>query len=143
LARVKKSIKINAPVEKVFEYVNNPKNLPEIWPSLEKVNNIKELPNGGHSFDWEYKMAGMHFKGSTDVVEVVPNEHTVSISTGGIESTLIWEYQAVEDGMIFTDNTEYRMPIPLLGKLAESFIAKVNENESEVFLANLKAKMEA
>jgi len=49
----------------------------------------------------------------------------------------------VEDGMIFTDNTEYRMPIPLLGKLAESFIAKVNENESEVFLANLKAKMEA
>lgn len=143
MARVKKSIKINVPVEKVFEYVNNPKNLPEIWPSLEKVNNIKELPNGGHSFDWEYKMAGMRFKGSTEVVEVVPNEHTVSISTGGIESTLIWEYQAVEDGTIFTDNTEYRMPIPLLGKLAESFIAKVNENESEVFLANLKAKMEA
>ncbi len=130
MARVKKSIKINAPVEKVFAYVNNPKNLPEIWPSLEKVHNIKELPNGGHSFDWEYKMAGMHLKGSNKVVEVVLNERTVSISTSGIESTLIWEYQAVEDGTIFTDNTEYKIPIPLIGKLAESFIAKVNENES-------------
>lgn len=88
-------------------------------------------------------MVGMCLKGSNEVVKVVPDEHTVSISTGGIESPSIWEYQAVEDGMIFTDNTEYRLPIPLLVKLAESFITKVNENESEVFLANLKAKMEA
>jgi hypothetical protein len=32
--------------------------------------------------------------------------------------------------------------VPLLGKLAEAFIVKVNENESAAILANLKAKME-
>ena len=30
MATFKKSIKINAPVEKVFEYITKPENLPEI-----------------------------------------------------------------------------------------------------------------
>ena len=43
MATVKKSIKINAPVEKVFEYLT-PENLPEIWPSLVEVKNVKNYP---------------------------------------------------------------------------------------------------
>ncbi len=51
MATIKKSININAPVEKVFEYLT-PEILPEVWPSLVEVNNIQELPNGGYSWDW-------------------------------------------------------------------------------------------
>ena len=40
-------------------------------------------------------------------------------------------------------NGEYTVPIPLIGKLAEVFIVKQNENEAETILANLKARMEA
>jgi len=141
MATIKKSIKINAPVEKVFEY-SKPENLTEIWPSLVEVKNIKELPNGGHSFDWVYKMAGMRLNGSSKDIEVVPNERTVSLSTGGIESTITWEYQPVDDGTKFTSTIEYKVPIPLLGKLAESIIVKMNENEQDVVLANVKAMME-
>jgi hypothetical protein len=35
------------------------------------------------------------------------------------------------------------VPIPLIGKLAEAFIVKLNENEAETLLSNLKARMEA
>ena len=35
------------------------------------------------------------------------------------------------------------MPIPLLGKLAEAAVVKLNQNEIELLLANLKARMEA
>ena len=142
MATYKVSIKINAPVEKVFEYCI-PENLPEIWPSMVEVKNIKELPNGGHSFDWVYKMAGMRLNGSSEDIEIVPNERSVSRTSGGIESTVTWEYQPVDDGTKFTATTEYKVPIPLLGKLAESIIIKLNENEAEVILANLKAMMEA
>jgi len=142
MATIKKSIKINAPVEKVFEYAENPEILPEIWPSIVEVKNIKELPHGGYSFDWVYKMAGMRLTGSSENIEVVPNERTVTRSTGGIESTITWEYQPVDDGTKFTATTEYKVPIPLLGKLAESIIVKMNENEADVLLANLKARME-
>jgi hypothetical protein len=38
---------------------------------------------------------------------------------------------------------EYVVPVPLLGRLAEAVIVKVNEHETETLLANLKATMEA
>ena len=141
MASIKSSITINAPVDKVFEYTK-PENLPEIWPSLVEVKNVKELPGGGYSWDWKYKMAGMNFSGSSEHVEFVENERTVSKSTG-IESTITWSYEAVAGGTKMTAETEYKIPVPLLGKVAEAFITKVNENESETILANLKARLEA
>lgn len=142
MARIEKSIKINAPVEKVFEFAI-PENLPEIWPSLVEVSNVKELPNGGYRWDFVYKMAGMRFDGSSKHTEFVLNDRTVSETTGGIEATITWLYQSEDGGTKLTTIADYKIPVPLLGKLAESFIVKFNENESETILANLKARMEA
>jgi hypothetical protein len=55
---------------------------------------------------------------------------------------MIWEYQSEGEATKVTFRGEYTVPIPLLGKLAEAFIVKQNENEAEVVLANLKARME-
>ena len=106
MATAKNSIKINAPAEKVFEYLT-PENLPGIWPSLVEVKNIIELPNGGYSWDFVYKMAGMRFTGSSENTEVVPNERTVSQTTGGIESKISWLFQPEDDGTNVTFKAEY------------------------------------
>jgi len=137
------TITINAPVEKVFDYVNQPTNLPEIWPSMVEVKDVQRLPNGGTSFRWVYKMAGMRFEGTTEDTEYVPNQRVVSKSTGGIESLFTWTFQPEDSGTKLTVEVEYTVPIPLLGKIAEAFIVKQNERELELVLANLKAKMEA
>ena len=142
MATVKKSITINAPVEKVFEYINDPAKLPEIWPSMVDAKDIQPLPNGGNKFRWVYKMAGMHFEGISEDVEVVPNQKVVSKTEGGLESTITWGFQPEGGGTKVTFQGEYTVPIPLLGKLAEAFIVKQNEHEAEVILANLKARME-
>lgn len=141
MATIKSSIFINAPVEKVFDYTK-PEHLPEFWPSLVEVKNIKELPNGGYSWDWVYKMAGMTFNGSSTHTEYVENERTVAQSTG-IESTITWSYKPEAGGTRMTALTEYKIPVPLLGKVAEAFIVKMNENESDTIMANLKARLEA
>ena len=143
MATVKPSIFINAPVEKVFEYGSKPENQPEFWPSLIEVKNIKKLPNGGYSYDFVYKLAGMRLTGFSEDTEFVPNERIVSISTGGIESTFTWTYEPEGGGTKVTALVEYKIPIPLLGKVAEAFIVKMNENESDTVLANLKARLEA
>jgi uncharacterized protein YndB with AHSA1/START domain len=141
MATAKNSIKINAPAEKVFEYLT-PENLPGIWPSLVEVKNIIELPNGGYSWDFVYKMAGMRFTGSSENTEVVPNERTVSQTTGGIESKISWLFQPEDDGTNVTFKAEYTVPVPLLGKLAEAIIVRQNEKEAEILLYNLKTRLE-
>jgi uncharacterized protein YndB with AHSA1/START domain len=47
MAKLEKSITINAPAEKVFGYINVPTNLPEIWPSMVEAKDVQRLPNGG------------------------------------------------------------------------------------------------
>ncbi|MGB5933129.1 MAG: SRPBCC family protein [Anaerolineae bacterium] len=143
MAKVERSITINAPVEKVFGYWTQPTNLPEIWPSLLEVKEVQRLPNGGNRVQSVYKMAGMRFEVTTEDTEYVPNQRTVTKVEGGIEGTITWTFQPEDGGTKLTTETEYTVPIPLLGKLAEAFIVKANEREVDLLLANLKARMEA
>ena len=142
MAKIMKSVSIKAPVEKIFAYMENPANLPQIWPSMVEVKNIKDEPGGGYNYDWVYKMAGIHFNGSSKTTEHVPNKRLVVQTSKGIESEFIWEYQPETEGTKLTVECEYKVPIPVLGKLAESIIVKQNEREAETLLENLKMIME-
>ena len=143
MAKVKKTITINAPVEKVFGYVSEPTNLPEIWPSLVEVKDVQRLPNGGTSNRWVYKMAGIRLEGTSEDAEYVANQRLVSKTKGGVQSTQTWTFQPEAGGTKVTFEIEYTVPIPVLGKLAEVVIVKMNEHEGDLILDNLKARMEA
>ena len=142
MEQVQKSISIEAPVEQVFGYINVPTNLPEIWPSMVEARDVLKLPNGGNSFGWVYKMAGMRLEGTSEDTDVITNQHVISMTKGGIDSTVTWKTEAEGTGTKVTFIAEYSVPVPLLGKVAEKFIVKVNEKEAETLLANLKARME-
>lgn len=142
MAKIEKSIFINAPVEKVFTFMAEPKNLPEIWPSLLEVKDVESLPNGGSCYNWVYKLAGMRIEGHAEWIEFVPNQRIVDKNESGIPSTFVYAYQPEDGGTRVTVQAEYTIPGAILGKLAEPFIVKMNENEADTVLANLKARME-
>ncbi len=143
MIQAKKQIHIDAPVDKVFSFAIEPDNLIEIWPSLMNVDNIERSPTKGINWDWEYKMAGMSFRGHSETTEFVPNERVVTENKEGIPSTFIWNYRAEDGGTMVNVTVEYTVPVPVLGKLAEKVVVKMNDNEMDVLLANLKAAMEA
>jgi carbon monoxide dehydrogenase subunit G len=144
MAKVVRSVNINVPVEKVFEYLNDPLNLLEIWPSLVEVSDVKRTPDGvGSTNRWAYKLAGMRFEGKAEIVEYIENERVVTkASGGGMEATHTHTYEGTNGGTKFTCESVYTIPIPVLGKLAEAVVVKLNENEADVFMANLKARLE-
>ena len=143
MAKLETTISINAPVEKIFGYVSEPSNLPEIWPSLMEVKNVQRIPNGGTTNDWVYKMVGMRLQGTSEDVEYVANQHFVAKTKGGVQSTQTWTVQPEAGRTKVTFEVEYTVPIPVLGKLAEAIIVKMNDREGDLILANLKARMEA
>ena len=143
MAKIEKTITIDAPVEKVFGYIDDPTNIPEIWPSMVEIKDVERLPTGGRTFRWVYKMAGMRLVGTSEQVEYIPNRRIVTKTRGGIKSMLTWTFQPEADGTRVTLEAEYTVPVPVLGKLAEALIVKLNEREAELILPNLKAIMEA
>ena len=140
MATIRRTTSIRAPVDRVFDYVAEPTHLPEIWPSLVAVRNIQRQANGS-SFDWDYKLLGMRIHGHSDPVELVPNQRLVSRSVKGIPNTFRWLYETRGDDTVVTLEVDYQ--VPMLGRIAEGVVGKLNEREAETLLGNLKRKLEA
>ena len=143
MAKITRTFTINAPVEKVFAFASgDPNNLPNIYPSLIEVKDIEPSPAGGFNFRWIYKMAGMQFEGALETTEYIPNKRIATRSTKGIKARSVYTYEPEGGGTKITSETEYTVPVPLLGKLAEAIVVKLNENETDAVISNLKALME-
>lgn len=144
MASLKRTILINAPVEKVFRYFVEPTNQPELWPSMKQVKDLQQSPNGGTSFRFVYKTFGRHFEGTCEVIEYVANQLWVSRDIEGrVEGRHAMMFQPEADSTRIITEGEYCVHIPLLGRLAAAFVVKRNEREYEEMLSTLKAKMEA
>ena len=133
-------ITVNAPIEKVFSYLSDPSNLSEFWPGLVSVADVKSLQDGGYRANWEYKMAGRLFKGTGEYTEIVPNKSLVIETTGDIRSVLTWIFSSQAGRTRVSLVIKYKIPIPLIGKLAEAIILKMNEQELSLMMSNLRAR---
>ena len=140
MARIDKEVIVNAALERVFNYVSDPNNWIEFWPSLIAVGDVKLLSNGGFSGSYEYKMIGMRFKGTGECTEFVPNQWIVLETQGGIHSRITLTFRSIEERTRVTITIEYTVPIPLLGRLTEYAILKMNEQEANLVLSNLQLR---
>jgi len=140
MAIIGEAVIVKAPVEKIFDYISKPNNLPEFWPSLVEVTDVQSLPTGGYKAQYVYKMAGVSFKGTGEHTEISPNKSIVIVTKGGINSVLTWTFRSQADRTRVTLTIDYKIPIPLLGKLAEPLVDKMNEQELTLMLANLRAR---
>ena len=83
---IKKNITVNAPVEKVYNYLEDQSNQPEWIVGMIELKDSTGS-NVGDSFKWKYKMAGIMLEGKTNIIEKIPNEKLVTTSEGGASST--------------------------------------------------------
>ena len=139
---IDKDIIINAPLEKIFNYVNKPSNLPRISPSLIEINNEKMLPSGGYSFRWMYKMIGVHMEGKAEYTDIIPNFWFNCKTHGVVDSAISWTFRARGAQTRVTLTVDYRIPMPLSSRLSENTISETNEKEAGLILDNLKTIIE-
>jgi uncharacterized membrane protein len=139
---IDKEIAIDAPLEKIFNYVNKPSNLPQIWPSFIGVNNEELLPNGGYKFQWTYKMGGVTLEGTAEYTDFVANFWFTCRTYGAIDSKITWIFRSIGFQNSVILNIDYWVPAPLKGSLDENMILKMNEKEAELILENLRMRCE-
>ena len=141
MAKVEGSIMINAPVKKVFAYIDDPANGMECVPSLTNVQDVTGQ-GIGKRWRWTYKMMGLPLKGEAEVIEYIPNQQCVAKTTGSILSTWTFTFKAKAGGTKLNLAVEYTIPVPVLGKVAEGLVLRLNEREAAFAIANLKEILE-
>ena len=146
---LEKTITINAPVEKVFNFLIKPESWKEIYPKITEIRDIQSLPNGGYRFSYRFNMfAGMHCEIDTENTDVVVNQRLAYKNTCGVKGIKRIELDETisfssEDGktkLIY--RAENKVSVPVIGVLIETFLMKMNERMVKTCLANIKAQME-
>jgi uncharacterized membrane protein len=137
--QVSKSITISAPVHVIYDYVHHPENLLKIAPNLLAVMDVQQLPNGGKSFQWEYRLVGVRMVGVCKTTTCTANRLLESEIRGGIHGKVIWQLQPRDNKTEVTLVFEYMPPAPLLRKHDLNTILRENELAVETILTNLKS----
>jgi ligand-binding SRPBCC domain-containing protein len=145
MAHTTKSIKINAPVERVFDYVTSPENWTTYVTSLVDVRNVSdESPRAGTTFEWTYRMLGLNFDGRGSVVEFEKNRKFAMAMEGSfpIRETFVFE----EDSGVTTIRFDIKYDVPgkVLGVISNSSVVeKMNKKEAAAVLNKVKDICEA
>lgn len=142
---VHKSVKINAPIEKVFTVVTAPDNWTRYVTSLVSVTDLSSgAPKKGSTFKWVYSMLGIKFSGKGEVSEYVRNKSFGLMLKGKAEVKESYDFASDSPSETTLDvKIEYTMPSAVVEAIMNNrLVAKLNQIESKNVLNKIKAMCE-
>lgn len=142
---LQKSIEVDAPVEQVFAYVQDPTHEPEYETGTDEVKDVQRLPDGRYTYTSVSKFLGLHLDFECQQVEVVPNERIVEqMHGGGMDGTGTMRFERLEEGKTRVRFvSEGRLHAGPLAKFGEAFLVKYMDHGVEMSMQAAKAHIEA
>ena len=135
------SIVISAPRDRVFEYVNEPRTLPDWMIGIDEIRNIRGSGEG-QQYEWTFKMAGVSLRGQSVVVDYVEGVRACHQGIGMIHGLWTHLCEETDEGTQVTVDVEYKLPFFVLGRLAESATVRRNDRDIKKSLKRLKQIVE-
>jgi uncharacterized protein YndB with AHSA1/START domain len=145
VAKLTRSIDIEAPVEKVFDFALDIGKFWTSWPEEVAVRDVELKSDGvGTSATLFTHFLAIHMEGTMEYIEVVPNERIVAqVHFFGESPTWVFTFEPAEDGTKMTAEGEWHAKVPVVGKRLEGMMVKGHEEGLEGLLATVKSRVEA
>ena len=145
MAKLTRSVDIEAPVEKVFDYAMDVGRLWTSWPEQVAVRDVELKPDGvGSSATLFSHFMAIHLEGSIEYTEVVPNQRIVAkVHFFGEKPTWVFTFEPADGGTKLTAEGEWHAKIPGVGKPIEGMLVKGHAGGLESLLATVKSRVEA
>ncbi|MGE5156139.1 MAG: SRPBCC family protein [Betaproteobacteria bacterium] len=141
MSSMKRSIHIEAPVEKVFDLFKDPRNMTETLTTPFVVKDVKMTKEGvGTYYTWASKTPGLRMEGFDVYTEFVPNQRITDRSSSGVPGDWTFSFEREDSGTKLTAEVHHRSfwGMPPLRQLVEG----VQSTMMARLLSAVKAKME-
>jgi uncharacterized protein YndB with AHSA1/START domain len=145
MTKLTRSIEIESPVEKVFDFAKDVGEFWTSWPEEVAVRDVELKPDGvGSSARLFGHFLAIHMEGTIEYTEVVPNERIVAkIHWFGESPTWVFTFEPADGGTKLTAEGEWHAKVPVVGKLIEGMAVKGHEKGLNSLLATVKSRVEA
>jgi len=145
MAKLTRSIEIEAPVEKVFEFTKDIGQFWTLWHHEVAVRDVELKPDGiGTSAHLFAHFFAFYMEGTVEYTEVVPNERIVAeVHFFAENPTWVFTFEPVKDGTKFTAEGEWHARVPVVGGRHDVMMVKSHEEDLDSMLATMKSRLEA
>ena len=147
MATFEKTIFINAPVQKVYEYTINPENWSHFYNGLAEPESISGKGEVGTIDKSGYSLMGIHFPITIEVTECQLTDDGAIWSgntTGSFPTKQTSRYAAKDGGTELTFDIDSVPPETLFTKILDKLVTdKMEENSAQHTLENIKAICES
>ena len=148
MSHIHKSILINAPVEKVYNFARDPRRWNTFFVGLGAPEDIKGNGEAGTTVKQNFTMLGIAFPITTRVVDeklVGTKAYWKGAVEGPLTATNDWNYTAKgPDQTEIAVDIDYTIPGKLLGKITDKLLVeKIQDKAAATTLENFKLLCEA
>jgi ribosome-associated toxin RatA of RatAB toxin-antitoxin module len=120
MTEIKKSILINAPVSKVFEFASNYQKWPEFFVGISDIRPITDITNdNGARFLYKVQMMGLKISVGTEFQQFKKNEGWIGQSFKGLDAQTQWIFSEAVGKTDFTYIQRYKMPFYMGGDFVD------------------------
>ena len=144
LARIEKSIEINAPPEKIWPMIQWDR-VPEYYDSVKKVEwTSKDKDKVGSTLHVTSEIAGLKGVSDIEITEAIENKKAAWRTTSG-NLTIIYSLtlDPTKTGTKLTNTFDYELPYSVLGKLIDKIrVHKAMDKDAEKALQKIKDTVE-
>lgn len=125
MTKIERTINIEAPVEKVFDYVSNYQNWEAFYEGISDVTPITENTlSSGSKFIYKTKVIGMQFAVGTEFCDFVKNEGWTGKSFKGVPHRTQWVFKSAGGYTEFTHSVDYKLPLYYGGAIFDHLFMK-------------------
>lgn len=133
---------IDAPPERVFEFVNTAENALEYISGLVDIDNVEDLPNGGYECDYRYKLAGIKLDGTIAVIECETHDRLDFELTGPMSGTEKYTFMPEDGGTRLASTLDVTLTGTVLDKVLEPVARKYLKRDHDSSLSMIKTIVE-
>ena len=144
MARIERSIEIEAPVEKAFAFVTEWQNMSRFMERTSDWRPASEKTRGdGVRVAHRQQGLGREFAYECETSDFVENAGFTLTSFKGPKARSQWSFERLDDGTKVTLIAEYDVPVPMLGGILDALLVKrMAERMFARSLQNLKGLLE-
>lgn len=138
-----RSVRIEASVEKVFQYASDYRKWPEFYEGVTDIKPITETIRGnGAKFIYKARVMGIKITVGTEFQQFEDNEGWIGISFKGVEHQTQWIFKKSGSSTEFTHGVSVILPWYMGGQLFEKILEREWIKIVEKSLENIKQMME-